>query len=214
MPAFCDVALPVPLDRVFTYATSEACQPAIGCRVVVPFRNEKMIGIVTRLHDDPPPVEAKQIQMVMDAEPVLAADLMQLAGWISQYYLAPLGEVLRTMLPLMAEVRSHVLYRITDTGRKILFESSQVGSSRRSRLPEEAQDIEYRVLNALEQGDAVKIASLRSATKATAISSCRHGAQEMDCPRNRRHATRRAKSGSICRPGAPRTRRFYAFAAP
>ena len=125
MPAFCDVALPVPLDRVFTYATGEACQPAIGCRVVVPFRNEKMIGVVTRLHDDPPPVEAKQIQTVMDAEPVLAEDLMQLAGWISQYYLAPLGEVLRSMLPLMAEVRSHVLYRITDAGRKILFESSQ-----------------------------------------------------------------------------------------
>ena len=168
MSAFCDVALPVPLDRVFTYAMGETGQPEIGCRVVVPFRNEKMIGIVTRLHDDPPPVEAKQIQTVMDAEPVLAPDLMQLATWISQYYLAPLGEVLRTMLPLMAEVRSHVLYRISDTGRKILFESSQVGSSRRSRLPEETQDMEYRVLNALEHGDAVKIASLRSATKATA----------------------------------------------
>jgi primosomal protein N' (replication factor Y) (superfamily II helicase) len=168
MPAFCDVALPVPLDRAFTYAIGEADQPAVGCRVVVPFRNEKMIGIVTRLHDEPPPVEAKPIQIVMDAEPVLAEDLMQLATWISGYYLAPLGEVLRTMLPLMAEVRSHVLYRITDVGRKILFESSQLGSSRRSRLPEETQDIEYRVLNALEHGNAVKIATLRSATKATA----------------------------------------------
>ena len=168
MPAFCDVALPVPLDRTFTYSVGE-CEgaPGVGCRVVVPFRNEKMIGVVTRLHDEPPPVTAKPIQSVMDAEPVLSPELMDLALWISRYYIAPLGEVLRTMLPLMAEVRTHVLYRVTDTGRKILYESSQKGSSRRSRLPEELQDTEYRVLNALEHGDAVRVSTLRSSTSAT-----------------------------------------------
>ncbi len=36
------------------------------------------------------------------------------------YYLAPLGEVLRGMLPLMAEVRRTVYYRITDLGRDVL----------------------------------------------------------------------------------------------
>lgn len=168
MPAFCDVAIPVPLDRTFTYSIGEETGvPAAGCRVVVPFRNEKMIGIVTRLHDEPPPVTAKPIQSVMDMEPVLSAELMELALWISRYYIAPLGEVLRTMLPLMAEVRTHVLYRITEAGRKILYEGSLQGSSRRSRLPEESQDAEYRVLNALEHGDAVRINTLRSSTSAT-----------------------------------------------
>ncbi|HVJ07744.1 MAG TPA: primosomal protein N' [Acidisarcina sp.] len=169
MPAFCDIALPVPLDRTFTYAVGEqAGVPEVGCRVVVPFRNEKMIGVVTRLHDEPPPVTAKPIQSVMDAEPVLSAELMELAQWVSRYYIAPLGEVLRTMLPLMAEVRTHVLYRMGDAGRKVLYESSQQGSSRRSRLPEEEQDTEYRVLNFLEHGEAVRIGTLRSATSATA----------------------------------------------
>jgi len=42
MPSFCDVALPVPLDRVFTYIVNgEVEVPSIGCRVIVPFRNEK-----------------------------------------------------------------------------------------------------------------------------------------------------------------------------
>jgi len=39
---------------------------------------------------------------------------MGLAEWMAGYYLAPLGEVLRGMLPLMAEVRRTVYYRITD----------------------------------------------------------------------------------------------------
>ncbi|HEY0784601.1 MAG TPA: hypothetical protein VGD62_01945, partial [Acidobacteriaceae bacterium] len=126
MAHFCDVALPVPLDRVFTYAIpgpvasgdlspgapeSHGNAPQVGCRVLVPFRQEKMAGIITRLHRDPPPVEAKALLAVLDAEPILSATLLELAEWMAQYYLCPLGEVLRSMLPLMAEVRRRVLYR-------------------------------------------------------------------------------------------------------
>jgi primosomal protein N' (replication factor Y) len=167
LPAFCDVVLPVPLDQAFTYMVSPLHPPCIGGRVVVPFRNEKLIGIVTRLHDDPPPVAAKPIEIVMDAEPILSDDLMELGRWISQYYLAPLGEVLRTMLPLMAEVKKRVLYRITDTGSAILYASAEQGSSRRSRKSPEEQDAEYRVLNYLSAGEAVKVSTIRSATGAT-----------------------------------------------
>ena len=54
------------------------------------------------------------------SEPLLSEHLLTLAEWIAQYYLAPLGEVLRGMLPLMAEVRRIVYYRITDLGRDVL----------------------------------------------------------------------------------------------
>ena len=166
MPAFCDVAVPVPLDRVFTYAIGEAV-PTVGARVLVPFRNEKLAGVVVRVHDDPPPVEAKAILAVLDDEPVLAPDLMDLGRWIAQYYLAPVGEVLRSMLPLMQEVRRRVLYRITDAGRQALFAAAQQGSSRRSKLSPEEQDREYAVLNALESGEAVPVPRLRSSTGAS-----------------------------------------------
>ena len=124
MPAFCEVALPVPLDRTFTYAVRDAWQPARGARVIVPFRNEKLIGVVT-VADSVAPVdfEAKFLDAVLDEEPLLSDHLLSLAEWIAQYYLAPLGEVLRGMLPLMAEVRRTVLYRITDLGRDILARS-------------------------------------------------------------------------------------------
>ena len=100
----------------------------------------------------------------MDNEPILSAELMELGRWISQYYLSPLGEVLRTMLPLMAEVRKHVLYRITDAGRIALYAGAEQGSSRRSRRSPEEQDHEYRVLEYLSAGELVKAGMLRSAT--------------------------------------------------
>ncbi|MBV8674292.1 MAG: primosomal protein N', partial [Acidobacteriaceae bacterium] len=165
MPAFCDVALPVPLDRAFTYALGPT-PPSIGARVLVPFRNEKMAGVVLRLHDEPPPVEARPILNILDHESILSPQLLDLAQWIAQYYIAPIGEVLRAMLPLMAEVRRQVLYRITDLGREILFEGAEQGSSRRSRLSPGEQDTEYKVLNHLENSEAVGATALRHATGA------------------------------------------------
>jgi len=167
MPFFCDVALPVPLDRVFTYSVNGVAEaPTVGCRVIVPFRNEKMTGMVTRVHEEPPPVEAKAIVAVLDAAPLLAPDLMELAAWIASYYIAPIGEVFRSMLPLMAEVKHQVLYRIAERGREVLYAGANEGSSRRSRKSAEEQDIEYNVLNYLEAGDAARAAKLRSATGA------------------------------------------------
>src|SRR5215472_8661928 len=109
MPTFCDVALPVPLEMAFTYRLAEQ-QPAVGARVLVPFRNERLSGVVMALHDREPSMQAKTVLQVLDAEPVLDPTLMKLAQWIAQYYLAPLGEVFRTMLPLAAEIRKAKLY--------------------------------------------------------------------------------------------------------
>src|SRR5690242_8734705 len=111
MPIFCDVALPVLLDMVFTYRIGDQ-QPIAGGRVLVPFRNERLSGVVTALHDREPSMPAKTVLQVLDSEPVLDPRLMELARWISHYYLAPLGEVVRTMLPLSAEIKKAKVYRI------------------------------------------------------------------------------------------------------
>ncbi len=168
MAIFCDVVLPVPLDRAFTYKLKDVDDPPVGGRVVVPFRNEKLIGVVTRLHDEAPPVEARLIEAVLDQQPILSPELMELATWMAQYYLAPLGEVLRSMLPLMAEVRRTINYRISETGQAMLFDGAQQGSSRRSRRTPDEQDIEYTVLDYLSDGQPARSGTLRHATGATA----------------------------------------------
>ncbi|MGB7200271.1 MAG: primosomal protein N', partial [Acidobacteriaceae bacterium] len=104
MPLFCDVALPVPVDCVFTYAV-ERGDPVVGGRVLVPFRREQLQGVVVAVHDRAPanhssdsaenisPATIRPILRVLDQEPVLSGHLLQLGAWIAEYYLAPLGEV-------------------------------------------------------------------------------------------------------------------------
>ena len=71
----------------------------------------------------PADFEIRYLEAVLDDEPLLSDPLLELGEWMAQYYLAPLGEVLRGMLPLMAEVRRTVYYRITDLGRDVLAAS-------------------------------------------------------------------------------------------
>jgi primosomal protein N' (replication factor Y) (superfamily II helicase) len=189
MPAYCEVALPVPLDHTFTYGIRLGQSPQRGARVIAPFRNEKLIGVVTSLGVNPPAdVEVKYLEAVLDEEPLLSDHLLELAEWIAQYYLAPLGEVLRAMLPLAAEVRRTVYYRLTDLGRDILATASDGDGSgvshrsdknkdvarvgyprRRGKLSNDNHDMERRVLERLSSGEPVKVSTLRTATAASLL---------------------------------------------
>ena len=167
MSLYCDVALPVPLDRVFTYELGEL-EAEVGARVLAPFAGQRLVGVVVKLHDARPAddVELKRVERVLDEAALLSDELMELAKWVAAYYCAPLGEVLRGMMPLTAEVRRQWVYRVSDAGRRVLYEGAAKGSSRRSKLSVEEQNREYAVLNYLEAGDAVKTATIRGATGA------------------------------------------------
>ncbi len=176
MPEFCDVALPVPLDMVFTYRVPADLTPIVGGRVLVPFRQQRMTGIVVELHDRKPTVTIKNILSVLDDAPVLDDQLLSLGRWIADYYLAPLGEVFRTMLPLNAEFKRGVAYRVTAEGQMALHLAGMSGSSARSRRTPEEQAAEFRVLDYLAAqepapGETVQVReeSLRSATHASKL---------------------------------------------
>ncbi len=171
MPEFCDVAVPVPLDMVFTYRAPADAVPVVGGRVLVPFRQRRMTGIVTELHDRKPSVQAKTVISVLDATPVLDEQLLRLGRWIADYYLAPLGDVYRTMLPLSAEFKRSVTYRITEEGQMALHLAGMSGSSARSRRTPEEQAAEFRALDylinreSMEDESSVREQTLRSATR-------------------------------------------------
>jgi primosomal protein N' (replication factor Y) len=176
MPEFCDVALPVPLDMVFTYRVSTEATPVAGGRVLVPFRQQRLTGIVVELHDRKPSVKTKTILSVLDAAPVFDEQLLRLGRWIADYYLAPLGEVFRTMLPLNAEFKRVVAYRISKEGQLALHLAGTSGSSARSRRTPEEQAAEFRVLDylaaqELSPGEPVQVReeSLRSATRVSRL---------------------------------------------
>jgi primosomal protein N' (replication factor Y) len=120
--SYIDVSLPVPLNRAFTYSLPETLRhrARAGCRVIVPFGARKLTGVILRAHNDPPAVAAREALRLLDEEPVLEESLLALGRWISDYYCAPLGEVLRGMAPLAGEVRRTRVWALTDRGRDIV----------------------------------------------------------------------------------------------
>jgi primosomal protein N' (replication factor Y) (superfamily II helicase) len=164
MPAFADVALAVPLDMAFTYAIPPGMEPVVGGRVLVPFRQQRFSGIVVELHDRPPQVKTKKVIEALDLSPVLDEQLLKLGKWIADYYLAPVGEVFRTMLPLSAEFKRAITYRITDEGQMALHLAGMSGSSARSRRTPDEQLVEFRVLDYLAERESARGERLRGAT--------------------------------------------------
>jgi primosomal protein N' (replication factor Y) len=116
---YCDVSLPVPMDQPFTYALPETLRHRArpGSRIVAPFGARRLTGVILRCHDEPPPMAAREALRLIDSEPVLDAELLALGRWIAGYYCAPLGEVLRGMLPLASEMRRGKIWSLTDSGR-------------------------------------------------------------------------------------------------
>ncbi|HJT87805.1 MAG TPA: primosomal protein N' [Bryobacteraceae bacterium] len=116
---YCDVSLPVPLDQPFTYALPETLRHRVqpGSRIMVPFGPRKLTGVIVECHDRNPSVATREALRLIDSQPVLDGELLALGRWIAAYYCAPLGEVLRGMLPLAAEIRHGKVWSLTDSGR-------------------------------------------------------------------------------------------------
>lgn len=115
---YCDVAVPVPLDRLYTYSVPAhlAGMTAAGSRVAVPFGSRTLHGVVMSVHGQRPEFRTKPVRKLLGEVPALSAELLDLGRWIARYYCAPLGEVLRTMLPPSIDIRTKKVVSITAAG--------------------------------------------------------------------------------------------------
>jgi primosomal protein N' (replication factor Y) len=107
------------MDQPFTYALPETLRHRVkpGSRLVVPFGPRKLTGVILRCHDEKPEMATREALRLIDSDAVLSEELLALGRWIAGYYCAPLGEVLRGMLPLAAEIRRGKIWSLTDSGR-------------------------------------------------------------------------------------------------
>lgn len=106
-----EVALPVPLRRRFTYRAPTGLELPLGARVAVPFHGRKMVGFVLG-HPSEPPVgvtKLKEVAGVLEPEPVFPPELLRFLLEAADYYLHPVGEVLRAAAPAMPTERLRAL---------------------------------------------------------------------------------------------------------
>jgi primosomal protein N' (replication factor Y) len=114
LPEHVAVAVPVPLRKAFTYRVPAELQSLLrpGSRVAVPFGPRKLPAVVLGPAPTPPSgTRIRPIAGVIDPEPVLGPELLAFLERAADYYLHPIGEVLRAALPAMPSEAMHVLRR-------------------------------------------------------------------------------------------------------
>ena len=100
---FADVIIPISVKNEFTYRIPFELNDMVqkGMRVIIPFGKGKLYtGIVTKVHEEIPlNYQAKYIEHVLDEFPITTPRQYQFWKWISDYYMAPIGDVLNAALP-------------------------------------------------------------------------------------------------------------------
>jgi primosomal protein N' (replication factor Y) len=155
--ALAEVAVALPLPGTLTYRVPESWRATlrVGARVRVPVGRRSVTGLVLELHERlPESAELREIEEVLDLEPVLDHDLLALARFVADYYLAPPGVVVKAMLPGGLSGGAPPAVRLTDRGALALARD----------------DAERLVLEALlEQGERT-VAELDAAAAAAGVS--------------------------------------------
>ncbi|HET7214045.1 MAG TPA: primosomal protein N' [Terriglobia bacterium] len=155
-PTLVSVAVLSALRRALTYSVPDSMDVRIGQRVLVPLGARRATGIVLAAAPPlPPGIEAKPVIQVLDSEPVLSPELLTLGMWIAEYYLAPLGEVFRAMLPLRPHSKKVRVVQLTEAGRRKLREMSE------SLLQETRESMEMDLLKHVADNPGVTLEALR-----------------------------------------------------
>ncbi|NPD92512.1 replication restart helicase PriA [Xylanibacter muris] len=100
---YADIILPLPLDGLFTYSVPDEMSGEVkeGMRVLVPLgKSRHYVGIISGLHSvRPEGYEVKEISGLLDSAPAVLPRQLELWRWISNYYMAPLGDVYKAAMP-------------------------------------------------------------------------------------------------------------------
>ncbi len=146
---YAEVAFPLRLAQTFTYRLPLALreEARVGSRLLVPFGRKMATAYVVELHDALDPAagldeaEIKEAEELLDAEPLLTPEVLEITRWLSDYYAAPWGEVLRAALPAGLNSTIEQVIRVTAEGRDELARlparraATTQGASARLRRP-------------------------------------------------------------------------------
>jgi primosomal protein N' (replication factor Y) len=147
--AFAEVAVPLPLHHPLHYRLPDALRASTrpGCRVRVRVGQRRLVGMVIAVGTAAPAgIELRDIDELLDAQPVLTEELLRLARFVADYYLAPIGETLRSLVPARLPAWGAVRVRVT----------------RRGAFQEGAVGLEREIVAALLESGETTLAELRS----------------------------------------------------
>ena len=122
---YAEVAIPLRVMQTFTYRLPVALQrdAQVGSRLLVPFGRKRMTGYIVALHHELDRAaelnesELKEAEELLDAEPLVTPEILEITRWVADYYAAPWGEVLKAALPAGLNATVEQVLSITSEGR-------------------------------------------------------------------------------------------------
>lgn len=120
---YAEVALPMPLDRLFTYAVPSSLEARIapGMRALVPVQNRIETGFVVALSRTTDLEKVRPLLDLPDESPVFSSQMLELCRWVADYYCCSWGEALQCAVPAGTRLGTKMQYRLLperlDTGR-------------------------------------------------------------------------------------------------
>lgn len=93
------------IRKSFTYLCNQDVQ--VGCRVRVEFNHKTVVGFVEETHVHSDLEIIKPVSEVIDETPLLNSELLSLADWMSNMYIASKTSCYKTMLPPALRPSSH-----------------------------------------------------------------------------------------------------------
>ncbi len=165
MSLFADIVFALPLPQAYTYAVpgewTAAARP--GTRVRASLGPKTAIGIIVRVHDQPPAgTFIKPILAVLDPEPIIPPDILDLAGRLSRRYYSSWGELLRAAVPPALSGASSMKAALTEAGRAALAAGSLAGEEAKvaALLAEKRMSPSYLKRKSVVSGGAAVLARL------------------------------------------------------
>ncbi len=165
-PLFADIALPVPLEKTFTYIVPPELQDAarLGCRALVPFGKKHATGVIVKLAHETTIPNLKSIRDILDSQPTFSDEMLKLTRWIADYYFASWGEVLKAASPRGFTAESKRSVKLTRSLEQA-GDASQVENRKRK------ESVQQRILQILSRNDGVTIRTLQKKIGAKGIYS-------------------------------------------
>ena len=124
-PQYAEVAVPLRVAQTYTYRLPLALrdEAQVGARLLVPFGRKMLTAYIVALHQEIDAglgldeTEIKEAEELLDAEPLITPELLEITRWIADYYAAPWGEVLKAALPAGLNSTVEQLLSVTAEGR-------------------------------------------------------------------------------------------------
>ena len=146
---FAEIILPLALPGTFTYEISPGDLPylKIGQRVSVPFGTNKLYtGIIHSIHQNKPELfKTKQIDSILDSEPLVTEIQIQFWEWMAAYYMSSLGEVYRNAFPTALKWESETFVKFIGT---------------LSQIEEKLSEDEWMVVQALDKKGILAVSEI------------------------------------------------------